>query len=110
MPFADVRDTRTYYELQGSGPLLLFVSGSAGEAVPFTQVLVVSIAAISLLTPVHGVHLRLAEQKRERLARLGEAEQALLAAFDLVWKLGEKEGEVVTEPAEKGPDKEPDKD
>ena len=30
MPFADVRDTRTYYELQGAGPRLLFVSGSGG--------------------------------------------------------------------------------
>ena len=63
---------------------LLFVSGSAGEAVPFTQVFVVSIAAISLLLPVHGVHLRLAEQKQERLARLAEAirvcEEPVLAA------------------------------
>ncbi len=55
---------------------LLFVSGSAGEAVPFTQALVVIIAAISLLLPVHGVHLRLAEQKRERLARLAGAIRA----------------------------------
>ncbi len=63
---------------------LLFVSGSAGEAVPFTQVLVFSIAAISLILPVQGVHLRLAEQKRERLARLAGAiratEEPVLAA------------------------------
>ena len=63
---------------------LLFVSGSAGEAVPFTQALVVIIAAISLLLPVHGVHLRLAEQKRQRLARLADAiratEEPVLAA------------------------------
>jgi hypothetical protein len=63
---------------------LLFVTGSAGNAVPFTQALVVTVAAISLLIPVHGVHLRLAEQKRERLGRLADVirttEEPVLAA------------------------------
>lgn len=52
---------------------LLFVSGSAGDAVPLTQVLVVAVSAVSLLIPVHGVHRRLAEQKRDRLARVADA-------------------------------------
>jgi len=63
---------------------LLFVSGSAGEVVPFTQAGVVAIAALSLILPVQGVHLRLAEQKRARLGALAaairEAEAPVLAA------------------------------
>jgi 3-oxoadipate enol-lactonase len=31
MPFADVRDIRVYYERAGSGPRLLFISGSGGD-------------------------------------------------------------------------------
>ena len=31
MPFVDVRDLNMYYELQGEGPRLLFVSGSNGD-------------------------------------------------------------------------------
>ena len=31
MPFADIRDLRMYYELQGKGPRLLFISGSNGD-------------------------------------------------------------------------------
>ncbi len=30
MPYAEVRDTRTWYELRGEGPPLLFISGSGG--------------------------------------------------------------------------------
>jgi hypothetical protein len=52
---------------------MLYISGDAGDAVPFTVMLVVSISAASALIPVHGVHLRLAEQKRQRLARVAEA-------------------------------------
>jgi CBS domain-containing protein len=63
---------------------LLFVSGDAGDAVPFTQALVVTIAAISLLLPIHGVHRRLADQKRDRLARVAaairNAEEPVLSA------------------------------
>ncbi len=63
---------------------LLFVSGSAGDAVPFTQALVVAVAGISLVLPVRGVHARLAEQKRQRLAQLArairESEAPVLAA------------------------------
>ena len=63
---------------------LLFVSGSAGDAVPFTQAGVVAIAAISLVLPLQGVHRRLAEQKQRRLARVAaairDAEEPVLAA------------------------------
>lgn len=63
---------------------LLFVSGSAGNAVPFTQVFVVAIAAFSLILPIHGVHLRLKDEKGRRLAQLAdairEAEAPVLAA------------------------------
>ncbi len=63
---------------------LLFIGGSAGDAVPFTQALVVVVAAFSLILPLQGVHRRLADQKRERLARLAEAiregEEPVLAA------------------------------
>jgi hypothetical protein len=52
---------------------LLFFSGSAGEAVPFTQVLVVAVAVFSLILPVHGVHLRLRSEKRRRLAEIAAA-------------------------------------
>jgi hypothetical protein len=52
---------------------LLFVSGSAGDAVPFTQLLVVTLAAIAFVLPVLGVHRRLADQKLERLTRLAGA-------------------------------------
>ena len=31
MPFVDVRDLKMYYELQGEGPRLLFISGSNGD-------------------------------------------------------------------------------
>ena len=31
MPFIDVRDLRMYYELQGAGPRLLFISGSSDD-------------------------------------------------------------------------------
>ena len=31
MPFARVRDLKMYYEIQGSGPRLLFVGGSGGD-------------------------------------------------------------------------------
>jgi 3-oxoadipate enol-lactonase len=31
MPYADVRDIQMYYELQGTGPRLLFISGSGGD-------------------------------------------------------------------------------
>lgn len=31
MPFADVRDLRVYYEQRGSGPRLLYISGTAGD-------------------------------------------------------------------------------
>ncbi len=63
---------------------LLFIGGSAGDAVPFTQALVVAVAAFSLILPLQGVHQRLADQKRKRLARLAEAirqgEEPVLAA------------------------------
>ena len=31
MPFIDVRDLRVYYELDGSGPRLLFITGTGGD-------------------------------------------------------------------------------
>ncbi len=31
MPFSQVRDLQMYYELQGEGPRLLYVSGSGGD-------------------------------------------------------------------------------
>jgi 3-oxoadipate enol-lactonase len=31
MPFAEVRDTRTYYEMEGYGPRTLYISGSGGQ-------------------------------------------------------------------------------
>jgi len=31
MPFARVRDLNMYYEIQGSGPQLLFISGTGGD-------------------------------------------------------------------------------
>ena len=31
MPFADVRDLRVYYEKRGSGPRLLYISGTGGD-------------------------------------------------------------------------------
>lgn len=63
---------------------LLFVTGDAGDSVPFTQALVVVISAISLLLPIQGVHRRLADQKRARLARVAgairDAEEPVLTA------------------------------
>lgn len=63
---------------------LLFVSGSAGEAVPFTQALVVAVAAVSLVIPVQGVHLKIVQQKHQRLDRLAvsirHSEELVLAA------------------------------
>src|SRR5262249_61435592 len=31
MPFISVRDIRMYYEIRGSGPRLLFISGTGGD-------------------------------------------------------------------------------
>ena len=31
MPFAQIRDIRMYYERQGSGPRLLYISGTGGD-------------------------------------------------------------------------------
>ncbi len=63
---------------------LLFATGDAGNAVPFTQAFVVSIAAFSLILPIHGVHLRLKDEKHRRLAQLADAireiEEPVLAA------------------------------
>ena len=63
---------------------LLFVSGSAGDAVPFTQVLVVALAGIAFVVPVLGVHQRLVEEKLQRLEQLAhpirETEDAVIGA------------------------------
>ena len=63
---------------------LLFVTDSAGDAVPLTQILVIAIAAVSLILPVQGVHLQIVQQKQQRLERLAasirEAEEPVLAA------------------------------
>ena len=37
MPFAAVRDIRMYYEMRGTGPRLLYISGTGGDSATFAE-------------------------------------------------------------------------